>query len=245
MYISQLLPKSPGSKTALLTSIIEPDSRATDKNLEFLKKKIPLADKTLIKEYKERTGLEHPNVPQLFITQNSDFYLTVQLQIDQNFDLRDLVKISFNKRAKLLADILRATAFLSQHHGYFYLTPKMLHYRSDGDIMAWISEDFFSNRPQYPINHGRLSEEIFVADFKETFGGNFQEMKEFRKAKNLGSLLKILDRGEDIYRSLLMSEPVSKESLIYREQTLKFSNVLNSNDNLDGGKKLQRELKHA
>lgn len=205
MYISQLLPKSPGSKTALLTSIIEPDTRNTDKNIEFLTKKIPLADKQLIKEYKERAEREHPNVPQLIVTQNSDFYLTVYLQKSQNFDQRDLIKIPFNKRAKLLADILRAASFLSQHHGYFYLTSKMLHYRPDGDIMAWISEDYFANRPQYPINHGRLSEEIFVADFKETFGGNFQEMKEFRKAKNLGSLFKILDRGEDIYRSLLMS----------------------------------------
>jgi hypothetical protein len=93
----------------------------------------------------------------------------------------------------------------------------MLHYRPEGEISAWISEDYFANRPQYPINHGRLSEEIFIADFKDTFGGNFQEMKEFRKAKNLNSLLKILNRGEDIYRSLLMSEPVSKESLIYRD----------------------------
>jgi hypothetical protein len=217
MYISQLLPKSPGSKTALLTSIIEPDSRNTDKNIEFLTKKIPLADKTLIKEYKERAAREHPNVPQLFITQNSDFYMTVHLQKSHHFDPRDLIKIPFNKRAKLLADILRAATFLSQQHGYFYLTPRMLQYRSDGDIMAWISEDYLANRPQYPINHGRLSEEIFVADFKETFGGNFQEMKEFRKAKNLSSLLKILNRGEDIYRSLLMSEPVSKESLIYRD----------------------------
>jgi hypothetical protein len=56
-----------------------------------------------------------------------------------------------------------------------------------------------------------------VADFKETFGGNFQEMKEFRRAKNMASLLKILNRGEDIYHSILMSEPITKESLIYRE----------------------------
>jgi hypothetical protein len=40
--------------------------------------------------------------------------------------------------------------------------------------------------------------------------------------------MKILDRGEDIYHSLLMSEPITKESLIYRDETLKFSNVLNS-----------------
>ena len=205
MYISQLLPKTTGSKAALLTSIIEPDNKNTDKNIEFLTKKIPLADKTLIREYKERAGREHPNVPQLFITHNSEFYLTVHFQKSQNYDPRDLIKIPFNKRAKLLADILRAGAFLSQHYGYFYLTPKMLHYRPDGEIIAWITEDYFANRPQYPINHGRLSEEIFVADFKETFGGNFQEMKEFRKTKNLSGLLKILNRGEDIYRSLLMS----------------------------------------
>lgn len=166
MYISQLLPKSPGSKTALLASIIEPDSRNIDKNIEFLTKKIPLADKTLTKEYTERAAREHPNVPQLFITQNSEFYLSIHLQKSQNFDPRDLIKIPFNKRAKLLGDILRAATFLSQHHGYFYLTPKMLHYRSDGDIMAWITEDYFANQPQYPINHGRLSEEFFVADFK-------------------------------------------------------------------------------
>jgi hypothetical protein len=79
MYISQLLPKGHGSKTALLTSIIEPDARNTDKNIEFLTKKIALADKTLIKEYKERAIREHPNVSQLFITQNSEFYLTINL----------------------------------------------------------------------------------------------------------------------------------------------------------------------
>lgn len=93
----------------------------------------------------------------------------------------------------------------------------MLSYKIDGSINLWINEDYFLNRPQYTINHGRFSEEIFIADFKETFGGNFQEMKEFRKAKNLSSLLKILDKGEDIYHSLLMSEPITKESLIYRD----------------------------
>lgn len=53
----------------------------------------------------------------------------------------------------------------------------MLSYRTDGEISVWMHEDYFSNKPQYAINHGRFSEEIFVADFKETFGGNFQEMK--------------------------------------------------------------------
>ncbi len=56
MYISQLLSKGQTSKTILLTSIIEPDARNTDKNIEFITKKVALADKTLIKEYKERAG---------------------------------------------------------------------------------------------------------------------------------------------------------------------------------------------
>ena len=49
MYISQLLPKHQGSKAALFTSIIEPDNRNIYRNVEFVSKKIALADKTLIK----------------------------------------------------------------------------------------------------------------------------------------------------------------------------------------------------
>lgn len=130
MYISQLLPKGHGSKTALLTSIIEPDGRNTDKNIELITKKIALADKSLIKEFKERACWEHPNVPQLSIFQNSEFYLTILLEKGKSFDLTDLIKISFSKRAKLLADVLRGALFLSGHYGYFYLTAKMLSYRS-------------------------------------------------------------------------------------------------------------------
>jgi hypothetical protein len=59
--------------------------------------------------------------------------------------------------------------------------------------------------------------------------------------------MKILDRGEDIYHSLLMSEPITKESLIYRDETLKFSNVLNSQTKEYFGeeKRVHRELNHA
>jgi hypothetical protein len=49
MYISQLLPKSHRTKNTLLTSIIEPDSRNFERNVEFITKKIALADKTLIR----------------------------------------------------------------------------------------------------------------------------------------------------------------------------------------------------
>lgn len=52
MYISQLLPRGQSSKAALLTSIIEPDGRNTDKYGEFIVKKVPLADRALIREYK-------------------------------------------------------------------------------------------------------------------------------------------------------------------------------------------------
>jgi len=47
--MSQLLPKRQGSKAALFTSIIEPDYRNIYKNVEFVSKKIALADKALIK----------------------------------------------------------------------------------------------------------------------------------------------------------------------------------------------------
>lgn len=79
MYISQLLPKNQGSKKALLTSIIEPDSRSIEKVQEFIFKKVPLADHNLIREYQERANKHHSNIPQLTIVQNSDFYVTVHL----------------------------------------------------------------------------------------------------------------------------------------------------------------------
>jgi hypothetical protein len=61
------------------------------------------------------------------------------LEKSKNFDPRDLIKIAFNERAKLLADVLRGVAFLSDHYGYFYLTAKMLTYQADGQINVWIN----------------------------------------------------------------------------------------------------------
>lgn len=102
MYISHLISKGNASKTSLLTSMIEPDGRSTQPIAELVTKKIPLADKTQIKEYKNRADAAILNTPCLIITQSSDFYLTIQLQKGRNFEAKDLVKLPFHKRARLL-----------------------------------------------------------------------------------------------------------------------------------------------
>ena len=82
--------------------------------------------------------------------------------------------------------------------------------RADGSLKVWVNEDCFKNKPQFPLNHGRLNEEIFITDFKECFCGNFREMKEFKKAKNIHSLRVLLGKGHGVYSSNLLSEPVCK-----------------------------------
>jgi hypothetical protein len=42
-------------------------------------------------------------------------------------------------------------------------------------------------------------------------------MKEFKKARNISSLTALLGRGQGIYSSSLLSEPICKQSLISRE----------------------------
>jgi hypothetical protein len=55
-----------------------------------------------------------------------------------------LIRLPFHKRAKLLADVLKAVSSLSAVYGYFYLTESMLSYASEGEIIVWINEDYFS-----------------------------------------------------------------------------------------------------
>lgn len=139
MYISQLLPEGKISKNSLLNSIIEPDSKNNGKSVQYTIKKIALADKAQIKEYTQRAKQHHYNIPHLNITQTSHFYLNVHLEQVQTFDSRDLIRLPFYKRAKLLADILKGVSFLAAYHGYFYLTEKMLGYGNDGQIVVWVN----------------------------------------------------------------------------------------------------------
>lgn len=125
--------------------------------------------------------------------------------------------LPYNQRAKILLDILEAVIGLIQIYGFFYFNEGMVGYKSDGSLKVWINEDYFKNKPQFPLNHGRLNEEIFITDFKECFCGNFREMKEFKKARNIGSLRILLGKGNGIYSSSLLSEPVCKESFISRD----------------------------
>lgn len=49
--------------------------------------------------------------------------------------------LPINKRILVLVEVLFAVRVLSQVYGYFYITEKMLGYRSNGKIALWINEN--------------------------------------------------------------------------------------------------------
>ena len=42
----------------------------------------------------------------------------------------------------------------------------MFGYNRYGNLVLWINENIDENKRSFPINHGKLSEQIFAADFK-------------------------------------------------------------------------------
>lgn len=100
-----------------------------------------------------------------------------------------MIILPLNKRILLLKEILEGVRELAVIYGYFYVTEQMLGYNTIGRITVWINEDFRENVRKYPIDHGKFSQDIFVADFKAGFGGNLREMMEFKNAKTVENLI--------------------------------------------------------
>jgi hypothetical protein len=137
----------------------------------------------------------------------------------------------------LLAEILSAVGLLVKHYGFFYITEKMIGYNYRGKVALWIHEDRKENKRSFPINHEKLSEEIFLADFKASFGGNLRLLPEFQKARTVEILLQILGNNANISHSIYMSESPYKSSQIHHNKSHIISefNLRDSCNNSDGG----------
>ena len=68
----------------------------------------------------------------------------------------------------------------------------MIGYNSEGRIVLWCHSDILTPKRQYPINHGTLSEQIFLSDFKHNFGGSFNQHFPFKQGKTIHSLMAFL-----------------------------------------------------
>ena len=113
--------------------------------------------------------------------------------------------LPLNKRILLLKEILEGVRELAEIYGFFYVTELMMGYNAGGRITVWIHEDLRENARKYPIDHGKFSQDIFVSDFKAGFGGNLREMREFKNAKTVASLIELLGNHSNTAQSIYMS----------------------------------------
>jgi len=96
----------------------------------------------------------------------------------------------------------------------------LLGYGSTGKVKVWINDDISENKSRYPINHGKISEQIFVADFKECFRESLKSLMSLNGAKTIDSLIQLIAQNQFIHQNKQVTEPIHKNSLLLRTKEI-------------------------
>jgi hypothetical protein len=134
--------------------------------------------------------------------------------------MKDLLFMNLQARTNLLIDILKAIKLLTNHYGFFYANQKLLSYSSTGRVKVWINDDISENKSRYPINHGKISEQIFIADFKECFKESLISLLSLHGAKTIDSLIQLMAQNQFIQQSKQISEPIHKNIFFLRAKEI-------------------------
>jgi len=96
----------------------------------------------------------------------------------------------------------------------------LLGYGSTGKVKVWINDDISENKSRYPINHGKISEQIFVADFKDCFRESLKSLMSLHGAKTIDSLIQLIAQNQFIHQNKQATEPIHKNSFLLRTKEI-------------------------